>query len=83
NQGYFKAIADDAGVTVCRPNDNNVMTLTDETYTQGDVFYVYEIRNGWVRVYSPSNDGYVWHERLRIKEVFKPAGGSDLHDSAS
>lgn len=80
NQAYFKAIADSEGATVCRPNHNNVMTLTDEIYSQGDVFYVYEIRNGWARVYSPNNDGYVWHERLRIKEIYKPAGGSDMHD---
>ena len=80
NQAYFKAIADNEGVTVCKPNHNNVMTLTDETYDQGDVFYVYEIRNGWARVYSPSNNGYVWHERLRIIEVFKPAGGDSNHD---
>lgn len=80
NQAYFKAVADNEGVTVCRPNHNNVMTLTSEEYGQGDVFYVYEIRDGWARVYSPSNDGYVWHERLRITEVFKPAGGDNKHD---
>lgn len=80
NQAYFKAIADNAGVTVCRPNHNNVMTLTSEEYGQGDVFYIYEIRDGWARVYSPSNDGYVWHERLRITEIYKPAGGDSKHD---
>lgn len=80
NQAYFKAIADNAGVTICRPNHNNVMTLTSEEYGQGDVFYIYEIRDGWARVYSPSNDGYVWHERLRITEIYKPAGGDSKHD---
>ena len=80
NQAYFKAVADNEGVTICRPNHNNVMTLTSEGYGQGDIFYVYEIRDGWARVYSPSNDGYVWHERLRITEVFKPAGGDNKHD---
>ncbi|UUY79056.1 peptidoglycan recognition family protein [Staphylococcus saprophyticus] len=80
NQAYFKAIADNEGITVCRPNHNNVMTLTNETYGQGDVFYIYEIRNGWARVYSPSNDGYVWHGRLRITEIYKPAGGDSKHD---
>lgn len=80
NQAYFKAVADNEGVTVCRPNHNNVMTLTSEEYGQGDVFYIYEIRDGWARVYSPDNDGYVWHERLRIIEIFKPAGGDNKHD---
>lgn len=80
NQAYFKAVADNEGVTVCKPNHNNVMTLTSEEYGQGDVFYVYEIRNGWARVYSPSNDGYVWHKRLRIIDIYKPAGGENKHD---
>lgn len=80
NQAYFKAIADNEGITVCRPNHNNVMTLTNEVYSQGDVFYIYEIRNGWARVYSPSNDGFVWHKRLRIIDVYKPAGGDNKHD---
>lgn len=78
NQPYFKAVADNAGATICRPNHNNVMVLTDEVYGQGDVFYVYEIRDGWARVYSPSNDGFVWYERLRITEVYKPGGGQGL-----
>lgn len=78
NQPYFKAVADNAGATICRPNHNNVMVLTNEVYGQGDVFYVYEIRDGWARVYSPSNDGFVWYERLRITEVYKPGGGQDL-----
>ncbi|WP_434796138.1 CHAP domain-containing protein [Staphylococcus equorum] len=82
NQAYFKAVADNEGVTICKPNHNNVMTLTSEEYGQGDVFYVYEIRDGWARVYSPSNDGYVWHERLRITEIYKPAGGDSKHDKA-
>ncbi len=78
NQPYFKAVADNAGATICRPNHNNVMVLTNEVYGQGDVFYVYEIRDGWARVYSASNNGYVWYERLRITEVYKPGGGQDL-----
>ncbi|WP_204176873.1 MULTISPECIES: N-acetylmuramoyl-L-alanine amidase [unclassified Staphylococcus] len=78
NQPYFKAVADNAGATICRPNHNNVMVLTNEVYGQGDVFYVYEIRDGWARVYSPNNDGFVWYERLRITEVYKPGGGQDL-----
>lgn len=82
NQPYFKAVADNAGATICRTNHNNVMVLTNEVYGQGDVFYVYEIRDGWARVYSPSNDGYVWFERLRITEVYKPGGGETLKNKA-
>lgn len=28
------------------------MVVTSEEYNPGDVFYIYEIRNGWARVYS-------------------------------
>lgn len=82
NQPYFKAVTDNAGATICRPNHNNVMVLTNEVYGQGDVFYVYEIRDGWARVYSASNNGYVWYERLRITEVYKPGGGENLKNKA-
>lgn len=83
NQPYFKAVADNAGATICRPNHNNVMVLTNEVYGQGDVFYVYEIRDGWARVYSASNNGFVWYERLRITEVYKPGGGETLKNKAN
>lgn len=75
NTAYFMAEADEAGVSICRPNHNGVMAPTNETYTPGDDFYIYEIRDGWCRVYSNSNNGFVWYERLRIRETFKPAGG--------
>ena len=82
NQPYLKAIADNAGVTICRPNHNNVMVTTNEEYKPGDVFYVYEIRDGWARVYSPSNNGYVWYERLIVKDIYKTAGGKTLAKKA-
>ena len=47
------------------------MVTTNEEYKPGDVFYVYEIRDGWARVYSPSNNGYVWYERLIVKDIYK------------
>lgn len=78
NQPYFKAVADSEGVRICRPNHNNVMVVTSEEYDPGDVFYIYEIRNGWARVYSPSNDGYVWYERLIVKDIYKTAGGKNF-----
>lgn len=84
NQPYFRATADNAGVSICRPNHNNVMVVTSESYDSGyNQFYIYEIRDGWARVYSPDNDGFVWYERLRINEVYKPGGGSELHDDVS
>ena len=84
NQPYFRATADSEGVSICRPNHNNVMVVTNEQYNAGyEDLYIYEIRDGWARVYSPSNDGFVWYERLRMNEIYKPAGGNGLHDDVS
>ena len=54
------------------------MVTTNEEYKPGDVFYVYEIRDGWARVYSASNNGFVWYERLIVKDIYKTSGGSKL-----
>ena len=54
------------------------MVTTNEEYKPGDVFYVYEIRDGWARVYSASNNGFVWYERLIVKNIYKTSGGSKL-----
>ncbi|MFO3720188.1 N-acetylmuramoyl-L-alanine amidase [Staphylococcus felis] len=72
NTAYFKAKADDAGVTICKANHNHVMYKTNETYKPGTVFYVFEIVDGWCRVYSPNNTGWVWYERLILDETYKP-----------
>lgn len=84
NQPYFRATADSEGVSICRPNHNNVMVVTSETYNAGyEDLYIYEIRDGWARVYAPDNDGFVWYERLRINKVFKPGGANGLHDDTN
>lgn len=66
NSAIFQAKADSAGVTITDRKGN----LTNEKYKQGQIFYVFEIVNGYCRVYSPTNNGYVWHERLRITKVY-------------
>lgn len=51
--------------------NNYSWNLTNETYNEGyDQFYIFEILNGWARVYSSSNNGWIWHERLRVVETF-------------
>ena len=34
-------------------------------------FYVYEVREGWARVYSESSNYWVWHESLIITKEYK------------
>ena len=63
----LQAKADGAGVTITTRNGK----LTNEKYKAGQIFYVYEVtKDGYCRVYSPSNNGYVWHERLIITKVY-------------
>lgn len=63
----LQAKADSAGVTITTRNG----TLKNERYKPGQIFYVYEVtKDGYCRVYSPSNNGYVWHERLIITKVY-------------
>lgn len=73
---YFKAIADNLGVTICESTSKGYMNKTDLKYNAGfSPFYVYEVREGWARVYSESSNYWVWHERLIITDILKPAGG--------
>ena len=45
--------------------------VTNNTYNAGyDQFYIFEIKDGWCRVYSRNNNGWIWYERLRIIEVY-------------
>lgn len=68
---YFRAKADNYGVNVCKLK-NGKYYPTGEVYQAGyDKFYIFEIKNGWARVYSNKNDGWVWFERLRVVETFK------------
>ncbi|WP_381420237.1 N-acetylmuramoyl-L-alanine amidase family protein [Staphylococcus hyicus] len=72
NTAHFRAKADSAGVAIAKANHNHNMVVTKEEYPPGTDFYVFEIVDGWCRVYSPDNDGWVWYERLILKEVYKP-----------
>lgn len=44
--------------------------MTNTTYSKGQLFYVYEIIDGWCRVHGLSDNYWVWHERLRITKVY-------------
>ena len=84
----FKAKADDLGVTInARSGRKGKYTWnnTSMTYTKGTIFWVYEIMDGWCRIYSNSYNGWVWHERLRITSIdVKPTakGSAKQKDNA-
>ncbi|QYC50964.1 N-acetylmuramoyl-L-alanine amidase [Mammaliicoccus phage vB_MscM-PMS3] len=68
---YFRAKADKYGVNICKLQ-NGKYYPTGEVYQAGyDQFYIFEVKNGWARVYSNGNNGWVWFERLRVVEIFK------------
>lgn len=72
---YFKAKVRD-GLTVCEFH-NGKPILTNMVYLQGHPdFRVFEINDGWCRIYSSTSNLWVWRERLIIYElgkVSKPA----------
>ena len=68
---YFRAKADKYGVNICKLQGGKYYP-TGEVYQAGyNQFYIFEIKNGWARVYSNGNNGWVWFERLRVVEIFK------------
>ena len=84
----FKAKADELGVTVnARSGSKGKYTWnnTSMSYTKGTIFWVYEIMDGWCRIYNSSYNGWVWHERLRITSIdVKPTakGSAKQKDNA-
>ena len=70
---YFAARADSFGATILNRHGgkgNYSWNMTNTTYSKGQLFYVYEIIDGWCRVHGPSDNYWVWHERLRITKVY-------------
>lgn len=54
------------------------MKKTNLVYKAGySPFYVYEVREGWARVYSESSNYWVWHERLIITKTLKASETRD------
>lgn len=67
---YFKAKVRDS-LTVCEYRNGDYQ-LTNMVYQQGyPDFRVFEIRNGWCRIYSSTSNLWVWRERLIIYELGK------------
>lgn len=74
----YIAKADSAGATICEDVKNGYMKKTNLVYKAGySPFYVYEVREGWARVYSESSNYWVWHERLIITKTLKASETRD------
>lgn len=72
---YFKAKVRD-GLTVCEFH-NGTPILTNMVYQKGHKdFRVFEIKNGWCRIYSSTSNLWVWRERLTIYELGKTSTSS-------
>ncbi|MGO2988717.1 MAG: N-acetylmuramoyl-L-alanine amidase, partial [Staphylococcus saprophyticus] len=71
---YFRGKLDYYGAAIAKRSGKKgsySWNVTNETYAAGyDDFYIFEILGGWARVYSSSNNGWVWHERLRVTEIY-------------
>lgn len=67
---YFKAKVRDS-LTVCEYK-NGEYKLTNMVYQKNHKdFRVFEIKNGWCRIYSSTSNLWVWRERLVIYELGK------------
>ena len=65
----FIAKADSAGITVCKKVGSKYQK-TNLVYRAGTPnFHVYEVKDGWARIYSKNSNLWVWHERLIITKV--------------
>ncbi|XWX29889.1 endolysin [Staphylococcus phage PG-2021_15] len=65
----FIAKADSAGITVCKKVGSKYQK-TNLVYKAGTPnFHVYEVKDGWARIYSKDSNLWVWHERLIITKV--------------
>ena len=72
---YFKAKVRD-GLTVCEYKNGDYQ-LTDMVYLKGHKdFRVFEIKNGWCRIYSNTSNLWVWRERIIIYELGKTSTSS-------
>lgn len=70
---YFAARSDALGATILKRHGgkgNYSWSKTNITYGRNQLFYVYEIIDGWCRVRSASSNYWVWHERLRITKIY-------------
>ncbi|GAB1611463.1 hypothetical protein HB162lentus_01070 [Mammaliicoccus lentus] len=72
---YFKAKVRDS-LTVCEYRNGDYQ-LTNMVYQKGHKdFRVFEIKNGWCRIYSSTSNLWVWRERLTIYELGKTSNSS-------
>lgn len=72
---YFKAKVRDS-LTVCEYRNGDYQ-LTNMVYQKGHKdFRVFEIKNGWCRIYSSTSNLWVWRERLTIYELGKTSTSS-------
>ncbi|HBU9551687.1 TPA: CHAP domain-containing protein [Staphylococcus aureus] len=71
---YFNAKIDGLGATsATRYGDNRTNYRFDvgqAVYAPGTLIYVFEIIDGWCRIYWNNHNEWIWHERLIVKEVF-------------
>ncbi|HDE3569552.1 TPA: CHAP domain-containing protein, partial [Staphylococcus aureus] len=71
---YFNTKIDGLGATsATRYGDNRTNYRFDvgqAVYAPGTLIYVFEIIDGWCRIYWNNHNEWIWHERLIVKEVF-------------
>lgn len=71
---YFNAKVDGLGATsATRYGDSRAtyqFNVGQAEYVAGTLIYVFEMIDGWCRIYWNNHNEWIWHERLIVKEVF-------------
>lgn len=71
---YYMATIDSLGATPARrtgPAGKYKFHLNNYSYGAGTQVYVFESINGWCRIYWNNHNEWIWHERLRVREIYK------------
>lgn len=78
---HFKGVIDNLGADVrnrkgTKETGFNWNTKSGLTLKPGEVVYVFEVHQGWCRIYTSNTSGagsnrWVWHERIKVTEVYK------------
>lgn len=71
---YYMATIDNLGATSAYrtgPAGNYKFHLNNTKYAQGAQVYIFESIDGWCRIYWNNHNEWIWHERLRVQEIYK------------
>lgn len=76
DNAYATGKIDKLGAEVRKYSGGNFNKKAGYDLKAGDTIYIFESKNGWLRIYTSRTSGegsneFVWHERVKINKTFK------------